>query len=134
MDFSNNTFKKTITKKKLSYDDCYELIGRLFQSRNIAHLAHLNTMSFAEHKALDAYYSTLLDLTDSLAEKYFGIYGRQPITIESVTTGTDMKTHLKELRQEIVEHREYVKETNIQNIIDELLSLIDETSYLLTLK
>lgn len=35
---------------------------------------------------------------------------------------------------EVAEHREYIKETNIQNIIDEILSLIDETNYLLTLK
>lgn len=130
-DFSNQALKQSI-KKSTTYD-CFSLIGQLFASRNIAHLAHLNTTSYAEHKALNSYYDSLLDLTDTLAETYIGIYGRGTITIPGATI-TDMKTHLKELRNEVAEHREYIKETNIQNIIDEILSLIDETNYLLTLK
>lgn len=129
-DFSNQSLKQSV--KKSAYD-CFGLIGQLFASRNFAHLAHLNTTSYAEHKALNSYYDSILDLTDTLAETYIGIYGRGVINIPG-TTLTDIRSHLKELRIEVAEHREYVKETNIQNIIDEILSLIDETNYLLTLK
>lgn len=129
-DFSNSAFKKV--SKKPAYD-CFSLLGELFASRNIAHLAHLNTTSFAEHKALNEYYDSILDLTDELAETYIGIYGRNPISIPASNL-TDIGGHLKELRLKVVEHREYVLETNIQNILDEILSLIDKTNYLITLK
>ena len=33
-----------------------KFIGTLFQSRDMMHLQHLQTTSFAEHKALGAYY------------------------------------------------------------------------------
>ncbi|MEN9389320.1 MAG: hypothetical protein RLY61_404, partial [Candidatus Parcubacteria bacterium] len=33
-----------------------KFLGVLFQSRDIMHLTHLDTRSFAEHKALNAYY------------------------------------------------------------------------------
>ena len=42
-----------------------KFLGLLFQSRDTMHLTHLDTRSFAEHKALNAYYDGILDLTDS---------------------------------------------------------------------
>lgn len=35
-----------------------QFVGILMSSRNQAHAFHLTTSSFAEHKALQAYYST----------------------------------------------------------------------------
>lgn len=136
--FTNEAFKKSALIKenenKEAYNDCGSLIGELFRARDLAHIAHLNTTSFAEHKALNEFYDGVLDLTDTFAETAFGIYGRSKITISSSTLVTDFSSYLKELRMEVVEHREEVKETNIQNILDEILSLIDHTKYLLTLK
>mgnify|MGYP007049863361 CR=1 FL=1 len=130
-DFSNQSLKQS-AKKSSSYN-CFSLIGHLFASRNLAHILHLNSTSYAEHKALNSYYDSLLDLTDDLAETYIGIYGRGAITIP-VLKDTNMVSHLKDLRSEVVEHREYISETNLQNMLDEILTLIDKTNYLLTLK
>ena len=58
-----------------------KFLGILFQSRDTMHLTHLDTRSFAEHKALNAYYDGILDLTDSFTEKLFGRSGRIEITI-----------------------------------------------------
>lgn len=131
--FTNKEFKKSITKQPFVYD-CGSLIGELFRSRDLAHIVHLNTTSLGEHKALKEFYDEILDLTDTFAETAFGVYGRSKITIPESTVVTDFSSYLKELRMEVVEHREEIKETNLQNILDEILSLIDHTKYLLTLK
>lgn len=108
-----------------------ELIGLLFHSRDAMHLAHLNTTSYAEHKALGAYYDGILDLTDKFTEVYFGRYKRLQITIpESKVVGA--VEHLKELQQ-IVDAERGQYSSELQNILDEMLSLINQTLYLLTL-
>ena len=40
-----------------------------------AHMLHLSTRSYAEHKALDELYTELPGLVDSLVESYQGKYG-----------------------------------------------------------
>jgi len=50
-------------------------IGTLMQSRNQAHIYHLQTASYAQHKALQKYYENIIDLIDGLVESYQGMYG-----------------------------------------------------------
>jgi hypothetical protein len=108
-----------------------KFIGTLFQSRDIMHLQHLKTMSFAEHKALNAYYDGILDLTDTFTETFFGENGRVEIEIPS-SLATDAINYLKSLKQIVRAEREnYTSE--LQNILDEVLGLINKTLYLLTL-
>lgn len=130
---ANSKIQEPKESNKLGYD-CGSLIGELFRARTIAHICHLNTTSFAEHKALDTFYNEVLDLTDTFAETVFGLYGRSKIKTAACELIPDFGSYLKELRTEILEHREELKDTNIQNILDELLSLVDHTIYLLTLK
>lgn len=108
-----------------------KFIGMLFQSRDMMHLMHLKTESFAEHKALNAYYDGILEFTDNFTESYFGYYGRLDITIPQ-STAEDAITHLKLLAKTIDE--EYKNYTHcLQNILDEMSGLIYKTLYLLTL-
>ena len=108
-----------------------KFIGTLFQSRDAMHIAHLQTTSFAEHKALNAYYDGILDLTDKFTEAYFGRFKRCEIVIPESKV-LDAPSHLKELRSIIdTERTNYPSE--LQNIMDEMLSLTDKILYLLTL-
>jgi hypothetical protein len=108
-----------------------ELIGLLFHSRDAMHLAHLNTTSFAEHKALGGYYDDILDLTDKFTEVYFGRYKRLAIIIPEAKVEGAVE-HLKGLQQIIdAERGQYSSE--LQNILDEMLAVINRTLYLLTL-
>ena len=50
-------------------------IGTLMQSRNQAHIYHLQTSSYAQHIALQAYYEGIIPLIDGLVESYQGQYG-----------------------------------------------------------
>ena len=47
---------------------CDKFIGMLFLARDVTHSAHLNTRSFAKHKALGKFYPAIIDLADTFAE------------------------------------------------------------------
>lgn len=49
---------------------CAAFIAQSFAVRTAAHLAHLTSKSYAEHIALDEFYTGLIDLVDSFAELY----------------------------------------------------------------
>jgi hypothetical protein len=108
-----------------------KFIGTLFHSRDAMHIAHLQTTSFAEHKALNGYYDNILDLTDKFSEVYFGRFKRVEIVIPEAKN-MDAVSHLKEM-QSIVDSERNNYPSEIQNIMDEMLALINKTLYLLTL-
>jgi hypothetical protein len=108
-----------------------KFIGLLFQSRDMMHIAHLQTTSFAEHKALGSYYDGILDLTDSFTEKYFGGNKRVEFTIPE-SKNMEAVAHMKAM-QKLIEGERANYSSDLQNIMDEMLGLVHETLYLLTL-
>jgi len=106
-------------------------IGMLLQSRDAMHLAHWKSESYAEHKTLNEYYDGILELTDSFVEKYFGRNGRISIVVPEAKAEKPT-THLKGLRATIEEERVHYT-SDLQNIMDEMIGLVNETIYLLTL-
>jgi len=111
------------------------VLGQLFHSRDTMHLVHLQTTSYAEHKALNNYYDTLLDLTDSLIESYMGTVGKRVNFKIPASEYVNPKQHLTQLKQYLMKHRTVfgAENTHIQNILDEIVALITKTLYLLTL-
>jgi len=111
------------------------VIGQLFQSRDMMHIAHLQTTSYAEHKALNGYYDELLDLVDSLVESYFGCIGKRLAIKIPASDYVNPGVHLKQFKEYMMRHRNAfgMDRTHIQNIIDEIIALITKTEYLLTL-
>ena len=116
-----------------------KFIALLLLSRDTAHRQHWNTVSFAQHKTLNEFYDSILELTDSLMEKYQGRNGRVEIpTLEEKDTYSKdpsavLKKHLdwiEKTRYEVVPETD----TALQNIIDEIVGQYLETLYLLTLK
>lgn len=108
-----------------------KFIGELFKSRDTMHIAHLQTTSFAEHKALNAYYDKILDLTDSFTEKYFGANKRVEFIIPE-SKNENAVDHMKRMAKLIEDERPNYS-SDLQNIMDEMLGLVHETMYLLTL-
>jgi hypothetical protein len=64
---------KKIKNKKMEPFSIF--ISTLFQSRTQSHIYHLQTNSFAAHKALQEYYEEIVELADGLVESYQGRYG-----------------------------------------------------------
>ena len=54
-----------------------EFVGLALLGRDMAHLAHWKTKSYAEHKALNTFYDELLELIDGFVEQYQGYTGKR---------------------------------------------------------
>lgn len=115
-----------------------EFVSYSLQDRDLAHLAHWKTTSYAEHKALNEFYDGLLDLIDGFVEQYQGYYGgRMDIQRAENTTDLSIAEMLESSMEWIEMHRYEIcdkTETPLQNTIDEIVRLYQHTQYLLTLK
>ena len=104
--------------------------GRLFAIRQTAHVLHLASKSYAEHKALNGFYEDLTDLLDSLIEVYQGQYGL--VTVEQSTSKEkEALTFLEKAAEDFVSAHELFdkKDTHLHNILDEITALTYQTIY-----
>ena len=112
-------------------------VGLLMNSRTQAHAFHLTTSSFAEHKALQAYYEGIIPLLDSWAEAYMGKYGRlKRVSLNKrfMKDPTKAKAYFKSLLMRVRAIRLPRGDTYLKDIQDEIVALIRSTLYMLTLK
>lgn len=109
-----------------------EFVGTLLHSATITHFMHLRTKSYAEHVALGAYYDEIVDLVDGVAEAIQGCY--QEI-IEDYPTAFGNPTveplaYILSLKDFVATMRDKLpQESNIQNEVDAIATLIDSTAY-----
>lgn len=112
---------------------CEVLMGNLFLARDVAHSVHLNTRSYAKHKALNKFYTGIIDLADDLAEAYQGRYGLiGPISLQSAKKTTNIVEFLQDSLATIEDMRyKAVKKEDsaLQNVIDEIVTLYLSTIY-----
>jgi hypothetical protein len=122
--------------KELVTSTGVDMCKLLKESEVSAHFWHLTTLSYAEHKAFDKYYTELADHFDTLVECVQGMYD---IRIELPTSLTlvpykDKMDHFAELCDVL---DLFIKETdqhlNIQDIVIDIKNLVDKTKYLLSL-
>jgi hypothetical protein len=110
-----------------------EFVGHLFLARNVAHSVHLNTRSYAKHKALGDFYDGVIDLADTFAEAYQGRHGLMgAIPVPAVRKTSNVVEFLQESLADIEKSRYEVCEKDdspIQNIIDEIVGLYLSTLY-----
>lgn len=106
------------------------IFTKLFESRDFAHKKHLETKSFAQHKALGSFYEDILDLTDSLIESYQGKYGIQKIVFSN-TENAEVVTYFEDLARFIVEAHSAVdkKDSYIHNQLDSITQLVYSLLY-----
>jgi hypothetical protein len=114
---------------------CGEFVGTLLHSATLTHFMHLQTRSYAAHVALGTYYDEIVDLTDSLAEAIQGCYGmiisNYPNMFANVSS--EPLEYLEGLKDYVaMKRQEMPQESNIQNEIDTIATLIDSTIYKLT--
>lgn len=112
---------------------CAEFMGMLFLARDVTHSVHLNTRSYAKHKALGKFYDEIIELADMFAEMYQGKYGliggislqSHEKTANVIDFLTAQVEKIEKVRYEVVD-REC---TAIHNIIDEIVGLYYTTLY-----
>ena len=103
---------------------------------------HWQTKGFSRHQAFGSTYDSLGDLMDTFVEEAMGKYGRFKLDDE---TNTITLVNLSELKPEemvntvknaLIQYSEQFEptDTDILNIRDEMLGLINKLGYLLTLE
>ena len=116
-----------------SNDDFCEMVCNILHSRNQAHVFHLQTQSFAEHKALNDYYDGVVALFDGIVESYQGKYGIiknfKTFKIEQYRNGKKTISYFERLLDIIEENRDSVDDSYLQNQIDTVQELINSTIY-----
>lgn len=110
-------------------------IGTLMQSRNQAHIYHLQAEgpgAYAAHVALQAYYEGIIPLVDALTEGFQGRYG--------ILRGYKMASNIKEDNNPVMYFEGLSKfvetirtqipqDSYIQNQVDTVVDLIESTKY-----
>lgn len=113
-----------------------ELLITLLNSATVAHVLHLQSRSYSEHKALQGFYRAIPDLVDAVVEAWQGRYGE---LIEYPNQTVELSDHRDALEylmflKILVEDDRYVlgDASEIQNLVDGIAELIDSTLYKLT--
>lgn len=103
----------------------------LMHARTNAHMLHLQTRSFAQHMALDELYKGLPDLIDAFVENFQGVYGViDEYPADYTPPKSDPIVEIGYLARSIKRERESLpQDSQLQNIVDEIATLVDTTNY-----
>lgn len=106
-----------------------QVVSILFNARTNAHIAHLQSKSYAQHKALDDFYTQVVDLADSFAESAQGTQGIiQGYTLGNLNT-QDITSYLKAQQEELLKLRNQFTEGHLIQLIDDMQELYTSTIY-----
>ena len=107
----------------------------MVQYREIIKLFHFQSLTFAQHKTSDMLLEKYDDLFDKFWEVYQGINGRINIKSFIITIGKSKDT-IHETNNLInhINMFDFNNHTDLQNIRDDLLSILHQYLYLLTFK
>lgn len=110
-----------------------ELIQKVFCTRNCVHIAHWQTKSYAQHKALGNFYEEIVDALDKLVEAHMGASGSVISSFEIPATkpAKNILAHLSDEANWINEHREHIASEvpALENIVDEITAIYLKTIY-----
>ena len=115
----------------MNHENVASFVMRLLHARTDAQIMHWQTNSFSEHMALGDFYDDLAGLIDNYVEAFQGIYG----IIEEYPDGyiapsKDVLLEMQDLGETVASMREGLPEdSELQNIVDEIAALIDQTIY-----
>lgn len=109
-----------------------EFMSLLFEVEVNAHIMHLQTTSFAQHKALNKLYEDIVSLRDRFAESYQGEYdiikNYQNI---NVYEGKDPVVYIQEVCDKIHTFHSTLTEPYLQAIVEDIQEFLYSTKYLL---
>lgn len=119
------------------------IVTKLLTYQNQIKILHWQTGSYSEHKSLDNLYSGLSEHIDTFMETFMGKYGRViaqtnfNLTLQNYSSlaPMDLMNQMAAyLINELPTMLDAKRDTDLLNIRDEMLSNVNQTKYLLTLK
>jgi hypothetical protein len=115
------------------------IVTAMLTIRNQIKLYHWQTKSFARHKATDDFVSDLDGKIDEFVEIYMGKYGRPMVTdsikLSNFTESGARAFVAKQTKylSDVLPKKLRPEDTDLLNIRDEILGLVNKTLYLFTL-
>lgn len=108
-----------------------EFVSKTMAVRTAAHLAHLRTRSYSQHKALEAFYDGVADLIDSYAEVYQGLFVPLQSFPEAPVSMQDPLMFVVDYTDALRKNRGALThgEPALENIVDEIVDLCGRTIY-----
>jgi hypothetical protein len=98
------------------------LFSKLFESRDFAHYAHLQSKSYSQHKALGGFYESIVGLADTIFETYSGKYGLVSFKMNSVPANQDVISYFESFAKFVEGFHNTIdkKDTFLHNQLDEI--------------
>ena len=111
-----------------------QFVSALMASRTQAHVYHLQTPSFAAHKALNEYYDNIVDIIDGLVEAYQGKYGiitgYSNVALQEYQSCDGIIAYFTTLCMFVEKTRSMIaQDSYIQNQVDEVVAEINSLLY-----
>lgn len=123
--------------KRPTNNDFLILVQELMLSVTSMHVAHFSVSgvgSDAAHRAIGDYYESIQGLVDNLIEQYQGMTETllnfpSSMSVVPIKSVTDAVTHLRYLYKLAENAHGSMPNSELQNTIDEVKSLINKTKY-----
>jgi DNA-binding ferritin-like protein len=127
--------------------ECSVVFSKILQNIVQTKLLHWQSKMYGQHKALDKLFEGIIDLGDNLAESIMGKYGRpilsqDELCLKIMNYDTSENGDLSKFMSHLYKCYsddcrsifDPIKDSEIINILDEIVALIDKTKYLLSLR
>lgn len=108
------------------------LVSKVFTTRNLLHLEHLKTKSFAKHSALNELYIGVVEHIDDIVETYQGVFGVISIPeLPSSKLPRNIVSYIEDEVKWVSDNRSEISKgvTAIENLIDGLCGIYFKTLY-----
>lgn len=128
--------------------DKYGIIYKMVLQNMIqTKLLHWQCALYGQHKALDGLFESIVDLGDTLAESLMGKYGKPVLSENNLNiklynfenpSGGDLSSFMDHLYKCYMEDCRSLLEpgtdSELINILDEIVAAVDQTKYLISLR
>lgn len=142
--------KKSVKSKDTDFSDDNKfnyVFKMLLQNSAQAKLLHWQSELYGQHKALDEFWNSFNELSDQLAESIMGKYskpvlGEDDLVLKLMNFEKPKEGDLSDFMEHLtkcynIDCKSIFSEnsdTELLNIIDEIVALIEQTKYLLSLR
>ena len=126
--------RKTMKASRAGNPPVADTLMMLLHSATNAHIQHLQTRSFAAHKALGEYYNKIVGLVDGLIEMMQGMNNQlitgYPLANTGFSESMTPLDYIMSIRERFQAGRSnFPSATPVQNLLDGISELIDSTIY-----
>jgi hypothetical protein len=111
-----------------------ELLTSFYCTADSAHVAHINTRSFAQHKALDMYYNFVFEFKDRLVEYMVGKGYVGQISLNPIESNEDVVSEGEEACELLRDFAKANSDDTLINMAADFQETTNKLKYLLMLK